>query len=61
MRMLQWLCTLLTVLFVAMKLTGHLAWGWLAVLSPALAFLFTAFCIMCAVVLLQKHIAKGGR
>lgn len=25
---------LLTVLFVALKLTGHIAWSWLWVLSP---------------------------
>lgn len=28
------LCSLLTVLFVGLKLTGHIAWSWWWVLSP---------------------------
>jgi hypothetical protein len=27
-------CGLLTVLFIGLKLTGHIAWSWLWVLSP---------------------------
>ena len=44
---------LLTVLFVGLKLTGHITWSWLWVLSPiwisfliALAFLAFAFIIL---------------
>lgn len=40
-------CSLLTVLFIGLKLTGHIAWSWVWVLSPmwigaaiAVAFLF---------------------
>jgi hypothetical protein len=28
------LCTILGVLFIGLKLTGHIAWSWLWVLSP---------------------------
>jgi hypothetical protein len=27
-------CQLLTVLFIGLKLTGHIAWSWIWVLSP---------------------------
>lgn len=32
--MIGWLITLLTVLFVYLKLVGSIAWSWLWVLSP---------------------------
>lgn len=44
-------CSLLTVLFIGLKLTGHIAWSWVWVLSPmwlgaavavVLGFLFLA-------------------
>jgi hypothetical protein len=48
---------LLTVLFIGLKLTGHISWSWWWVLSPlwisallAIAFLSIAFIIL----LLQK-------
>lgn len=38
---LSGLGTLLTVLFVALKLTGHIAWSWWMVFSPLwIPFLF---------------------
>jgi hypothetical protein len=38
-------CGLLTVLFIGLKLTGHIAWSWLWVLSP----LWIPLGIVCAV------------
>ena len=53
--MLKWLCTLLTVLFVGLKVTGHLSWGWVAVLSPAIGFLaFLFFLVLAAGVVAAK-------
>lgn len=43
-------CSLLTVLFIGLKLTGHIGWSWVWVLSPmwigaafALALIFLFF------------------
>lgn len=50
-------CSLLTVLFIGLKLTGHIAWSWVWVLSPlwigtalglAFLFLFLAFAAIVA-------------
>lgn len=36
-------CGLLTILFIALKLTGHIDWSWLWVLSPIwISFLIAA-------------------
>lgn len=42
---------LLTILFIALKLTGYIAWGWLWVLAPAWLPLsaFIAFLLIFAV------------
>ncbi len=40
------LFTLLTVLFVGLKLTGHIDWSWWWVLSPVLIPLSIAACIV---------------
>lgn len=44
------LSVLLTVLFVALKLTGHITWSWLWVLSP-LVIVPTVGLIILAIVL----------
>lgn len=47
---LGFLAILLTVLFVALKLTGVIAWPWLAVISPFLIYI--ALAIVWSVVVL---------
>jgi hypothetical protein len=38
---------LLTILFIALKLTGYIAWSWIWVLSPIwISMLFAAFLII---------------
>jgi hypothetical protein len=37
---MQLFLPLLTILFIGLKLTGYIAWSWLAVLSPILAVFF---------------------
>lgn len=32
----MWIFDVLTIVFVVLKLTGVIAWSWLAVLSPAI-------------------------
>ncbi len=36
----------LTIVFIVLKLTGVIAWGWAAVLSPLLIALFIYFVII---------------
>lgn len=36
--MIKKFALLLTVLFIGLKLTGHVDWSWLIVMSPILAF-----------------------
>lgn len=46
------LCTLLTVLFVGLKLTGHIGWSWWWVLAPlwgALAVWLIIFGVVVAI------------
>lgn len=43
---------LLTILFIGLKLTGHISWPWIWVLSPilistALILILIALCIIC--------------
>jgi uncharacterized protein (DUF983 family) len=41
--------TLLTILFIGLKLTGHITWSWLWVLSPSwipIALIFSILIIM---------------
>lgn len=33
----MWIFDVLTIVFVVLKLTGVIAWSWLAVLSPSIA------------------------
>lgn len=42
------LCPLLTVLFVGLKLTGHIAWPWLWVLAPVWLPIFLVFAVLLA-------------
>ena len=51
-------CGLLTVLFIGLKLTGHIAWSWLWVLSPLwipFAFVLAIFLIWILIMVI------GGR
>jgi len=48
-------CGLLTLIFIACKLTGHIAWPWLWVISPliigfVLLAMLALFVIVCAVI-----------
>lgn len=36
--MFKWLAVALTTVFAAAKVTGYITWGWLAVFSPAVAY-----------------------
>jgi ABC-type antimicrobial peptide transport system permease subunit len=44
-------CGLLTVLFIGLKLTGHIAWSWWWVLSPITIPLAIVLTILIAVLL----------
>lgn len=46
---------LLTVLFIGLKITHQIIWGWLWVLSPLWisAILFIIYMIICAVILIK--------
>lgn len=45
------LCVLLTVLFVALKLTGVIAWSWLWVLAPLwIPFALGILILICVVI-----------
>ena len=47
------LATLLTVLFVGLKLTGHITWSWIWVLSPLwIGFSILLLVLLAAVLLL---------
>ena len=39
------LFTLLTVLFIGLKLTGYIDWNWLLVASPLLVHFLLVFCV----------------
>lgn len=43
------ICGLLTVLFIALKLTGYIAWSWWWVLSPILIPWAIVLVILCVV------------
>ena len=43
---------LLTLLFIGLKLTGHIAWNWLWVLSPLWISISIALLVLSAVILL---------
>ena len=40
-----WFPQALTLLFIALKLTGHIAWSWVWVLSPMWALWVAALCV----------------
>jgi len=45
-------CNYLTLLFIALKLTGFIDWSWWLVLSPLLAgFAFICFLLGCVLIL----------
>lgn len=46
-------CGLLTILFIALKLTGHIEWGWLWVLSPLWIPAAIVLSIVAAVVIVK--------
>jgi MFS superfamily sulfate permease-like transporter len=57
---------LLTLLFIALKLTGVIAWPWIWVLSPLWISVVLGIIIITAVVVLLKHdngskVPKGKR
>lgn len=41
-------CSLLTVFLIALKLSGHITWGWLWILSPLWLPLATVFGLVAA-------------
>lgn len=45
---------LLTILFIALKLTGIVAWSWLAVASPAIVYAIIQVAIICFMVYLKN-------
>lgn len=45
----------LTVLFIALKLTGHITWSWLWVLSP----IWLPIIILIVICIVVAHIFKG--
>lgn len=45
-------CGLLTVLFVGLKLTGHITWSWLWVLSPLWIGFLAIFVVLVLLALL---------
>ena len=47
------LAVLLTVLFVGLKLTGYIAWSWIAVISPIPITLVIIFAIVAAGIYLE--------
>lgn len=49
---------ILTIVFIVLKLTGFISWGWLAVLSPAIA---AVLLWLFAVVVLGMVAAKKNR
>ena len=42
-------CGLLTIVFIALKLTGHINWSWLWVLSPLWIPLGIVLAVLCVV------------
>lgn len=54
---------MLTVLFIGLKLTGHIAWSWWWVLSPLWIppALFGGFVAICAAVAFIVARIRGGR
>lgn len=51
------LCSLLTVLFVGLKLTGHISWSWWWVLSPILILWGILGMMLITVVLIAAAVA----
>jgi hypothetical protein len=45
---------LLTILFIALKLTGHITWSWLWVLSPMPIQILIGVLLMATAVILEK-------
>ena len=53
--------TLLTVLFIALKLCGIVDWSWWWVLSPipiTVGILFVVFTVVISVLMIQKNLEK---
>jgi len=61
-----WFCMLLTILFIGLKLTGHIIWSWIWVLSPIwvpfamVIGMFLLFFLVMQVVAFFKWIEKSG-
>ncbi len=51
-------CGLLTVLFIGLKLTGHIQWSWLWVLSPIWGPFLVAILFLGCVLLLAALASK---
>ena len=49
----MWIFDVLTITFVVMKLTGVIAWSWLAVLSPSIA-------VIVLYTLIKIHLMQRG-
>lgn len=52
---------LFTLLFVALKLTGHITWSWWLVLLPSYGFLAVAAVISLLALLLAVLLSSGKR
>jgi hypothetical protein len=47
-----WFSQMLTIVFITLKLTGVINWGWMLVLSPMLVnFAILLFLIVCVIIL----------
>lgn len=49
---------LLTVLFIALKLTGHIAWSWWLVLAPLWISAISAIVVFIVVLILAWRLGK---
>jgi hypothetical protein len=54
-------CGLLTILFIGLKLTGHIAWSWVWVLSPLWIGLAFGLAMMALFFLAAVLVAWFGR
>jgi hypothetical protein len=53
---MQWFWMLLTVLFIALKLTGYIDWHWAWIFAPIwIPFLVTVFMVVSVVLVLRKR------
>lgn len=51
-------CSLLTVLFIGLKLTGYIAWSWLWVLSPLWLPTAAGIVVLGAIIFVAKFLIK---